>query len=220
MPTLSDAELLRRLDHTLVRPEATRQDLEKVCATARARGFHSVCVGGSRVELARTLLEGSEVKVTGLVGFPLGASDADAKRYETEVAIDHGAQEIETVLNIGRLKDGDHHHVLRELRDIAEAADERPVKVILETGLLTPEEKDLACQVVLDSGAHCVCTGSGLRTAATPQDVRSLRAAVGAKFGVKASGLRDLHGANALIEAGATRLGTVESVAVLSLLFE
>jgi deoxyribose-phosphate aldolase len=220
MPTLSQAELVRRLEHTLVRPEATRQDLEKVCGTARARGFHSVCVSGSRVELVRTLLEDSAVKVTGLVGFPLGASDADAKRYETEVAIDQGAQEIETVLNIGRLKDGDHHLVLRELRDIAEAADERPVKVILETGLLTPEERDLACQLVLDSGAHCVCAGTGLRAAATIEDVRSLRAAVGAKFGVKAAGLSDLQSAIALIEAGATRLGIVESVAVLSLLPE
>jgi deoxyribose-phosphate aldolase len=220
MPTLSPAELIRRLDHTLVRPEATRHDLEKVCATARAHSFHSVCVSGARVELALTLLEDSEVKVTGLIGFPLGASDADAKRYETEVAIDHGAQEIETVLNIGRLKDGDHHYVLRELRDIAEAADERPVKVILETGLLTPEERDLACRLVLDSGAHCVCTGTGLRSAATIEDVRSLRAAVGAKFGVKAAGLSDLQAALALIEAGATRLGTVESVAVLSLLPE
>ena len=163
-------------------------------------------------------MEDSAVRVTGLVGFPLGASDADAKRYETEVAIDHGAQEIETVLNIGRLKDGDHLYVLRELRDIAEAADERPVKVILETGLLTPEQRDLACQLVLDSGAHCVCTGTGLRTPATIDDVRSLRAAVGAKFGVKAAGLSDLQGALALIEAGATRLGMVESVAVLSLL--
>jgi deoxyribose-phosphate aldolase len=216
MPTLTQAELIGRLEHTLVRPEATRQDLERVCATARARGFHSVCVSGSRVELARTLLEDSAVKVTGLVGFPLGAADADAKRYETEVAIDHGAQEIETVLNIGRLKDGDDRYVLRELRDIAEAADERPVKVILETGLLTPDEVALACQLVLDSGAHCVCTGTGLRTAATAEDVRTLRAAVGVKFGVKAAGLNDLQGALALIEAGATRLGTVENVAAFS----
>ena len=218
MPTLTQAELIGRLEHTLVRPEATRQDLEKVCATARARSFHAVCVGGSRVELARTLLEDSEVKVAALVDFPLGAAEADAKRYETEVAIDHGAQEIETVLNIGRLKDGDHRYVLRELRDIAEAADERLVKVILEISLLTLEERDLACQLVLDSGAHCVCTGTGLRGDATTEDVRSLRAAVGEKFGVKAAGLSDLPGALALIEAGATRLGTVERVVALSLL--
>jgi deoxyribose-phosphate aldolase len=211
MKTLSPAELARRIERTLIRPEATRQDIEQLCAEARARGFHSVCVCSSRVELARTLLEDSDIKVTGLVGFPLGAGDADAKRYETEVAIDYGAQEIETVLNIGRLKEGDHRYVLRELRDIAEAADERPVKVILETGFLTPEEKDLACQLVLDSGAHCVCTGTGLESAATVQDVQSLRAAVGEKLGVKAVGLSDLQSALALIEAGATRLGTMEA---------
>ena len=139
MEALSHADLVRRIDHTLARPDATRQDLEQLCAAARAQGFHSVCVSSSRVELACSLVENSEVKVTGLVGFPLGAADADAKRYETEVAVDHGAQEIETVLNIGRLKDGDHRYVLRELRDIAEAADERPVKVILEASLLTSE---------------------------------------------------------------------------------
>jgi deoxyribose-phosphate aldolase len=220
MPTLTQAELLGRLELTLSRPEATRQDLEKVCATARARGFHAVCVSGSRVELARTLLEDSEVKVAALVGFPLGAAEADAKRYETEVAIDHGAQEIEMVLNIGRLKDGDHRYVLRELRDVAEAADERSVKVILEISLLTPEETALACQLVLDSGAHCICTGTGLRSATTAEEIRTLRAAVGAKFGLKAAGLNDLQGALALIEAGATRLGTVESAAALAFLPE
>ena len=199
----------------LVRPESTRQDLEKLCAGARARGFHCVCVNGSRVELARMLLEDSEVKVTGLIGFPLGAADSDVKRYETEVAIDHGAQEIEAVLNIGRLKEGDHRYVLRELRDIAEAADERPVKIILETSLLTPEERRLACELVLDSGAHCLGTGTGLRSATTPDEVRSLRAMAGEKFGVKATGLSDLQTAMAWIEAGATRLGVMEGTAEL-----
>jgi deoxyribose-phosphate aldolase len=215
MNTFSPAELARRIEHILARPDATRRDLEALCAAARAQGSHTVCVCGSRVELACSLLEDSEVKVTGLVGFPFGAADADAKRYETEVAIDHGAQEIETVLSIGRLKDGDHRYVLRELRDIAEAADQRHVKVILETGLLTPEEVRLACQLVLDSGAHCVCTGTGLGSAATVQDVQSLRAAVGEKFGVKAAGLSDVPTALALIEAGASRLGAAESLAGL-----
>jgi deoxyribose-phosphate aldolase len=216
MTTLSPAELARRIEHTLVRPEATRRDLEQLCAAARALGSHAVCVGGSQVELACSLLEDSEVKVTGMVGFPLGAADADAKRYETEVAIDHGAQEIETVLNVGRLKDGDHGYVLRELRDIAEAADERHVKVILQTELLTPEEVRLACELALDSGAHCVCTGTGLRSAATVQDVQSLRAAVGEKFGVKAAGLSDAQTALAMIDAGATRIGAAEGLAGLS----
>src|SRR5207244_241109 len=137
---------------------------------------------------AYALLEDSEIKVIGLVGFPFGASDADVKRYETEVAIDHGAHEIEMVVNLGRLKEGDSSYVLRELRDIAEDADERPVSVSLETSLLTPEEKHLACVLALDSGVHFVSTGTGLNAAATVADVQSLRAAVGDKFGVKASG--------------------------------
>jgi deoxyribose-phosphate aldolase len=220
MTTLSPAELARRVELMLARPDATRQDLEQLCAAARAQDSHAVCVCGSRVELAASLLEDSEVKVTGLVGFPLGAADSDAKRYETEVAIDHGAQEIEMVLNIGRLKDGDHRYVLRELRDVAEAADQRPVKVILETVLLTAEERTLACQLVLDSGAHCVCTGTGLRSAATVEDVRTLRAAVGEKFGVKAAGLSDAQTALALLAAGASRLGTAERVTGLSDLAE
>ena len=212
MKTLSSAELARRIERMLVRPDATRRDIEQLCVEARAQGSHCVCVNGSHVELACSLLEDSEVKVTGLIAFPLGAADTDAKRYETEVAIDHGAQEIEMVLNIGRLKDGDHRYVLRELRDIAEAADQRPVKVILETGLLTPEEVRRACELALDSGVHCVCTGTGLRSAATVEDVRSLRAAVGEDFGVKAAGLSDAQTALALLEAGASRLGSAEGV--------
>jgi deoxyribose-phosphate aldolase len=213
MKTLSPVELARRIERMLVRPGAMRRDIEQLCAEARAEGSHCVCVNGSHVELACALLEDSEVKVTGLIAFPLGAADTDAKRYETEVAIDHGAQEIEMVLNIGRLKDGDHRYVLRELRDIAEAADQRPVKVILETGLLTPEEVRRVCELALDSGVHCVCTGTGLRSAATVEDVRSLRASVGEEFGVKAAGLSDAQTALALVEAGASRLGTAEGFA-------
>jgi deoxyribose-phosphate aldolase len=216
MKTLSPAGLAGRIERMLVRPDAMRRDIEQFCAEARAEGSHCVCVIGSHVELACALLEDSEVKVTGLIAFPLGAADIDAKRYETEVAIDHGAHEIEMVLNIGRLKDADHRYVLRELRDIAEAADERPVKVILETGLLTPEEVRRACELALDSGVHCVCTGTGLRSAATVEDVRSLRAAVGEKFGVKAAGLSDAQKAMELVEAGASRIGTAEGVKVLS----
>jgi deoxyribose-phosphate aldolase len=210
MSTLSPAEVARRIERTLTRPDATGRDVEQLCAAARAEGSHCVCVNGSRVELACALLEDSEVKVTGLIAFPLGAADTDAKRFETEVAIDNGAHEIEVVLNIGRLKDGDHRYVLRELRDIAEAADERPVKVILETELLTLEEVRRACEWALDSGVHCVCASTGLRAAATVEEVQTLRAAVGEKFGVKAAGMRDMQTALAALEAGASRLGTAE----------
>jgi deoxyribose-phosphate aldolase len=134
---LSAAEIARFIDHTLLKPEAKVAQVERLCAEAREHGFFSVCVNGSRVELARHCLEDTPVKVAAVVGFPLGAMNSDTKRFETEAAVDEGAQEIDLVLNIGRLKDGDDKYVLRELRDVVEAAEERTVKVILETCLKT-----------------------------------------------------------------------------------
>lgn len=210
-------DLAKYIDHTLLKADATAKDIETLCAEAREHGFFSVCVHGSRVGLAQHLLDGSDVKVACVVGFPLGATDSDAKRFETEAAIDLGAQEIDVVLNIGRLKDGDHPFVLRELRDVVEAAEERTVKVILETCLLTREEKILACNLVVEAEAHFVKTSTGFSTGgATIEDVRLLRETVGPKFGVKASGgIRDTATALAMIEAGATRLGTSSGVAIL-----
>ncbi len=217
MSTLSPKDLARTIDHTLLKPDATARQIETLCAEAREHGFFSVCINGSRVELARHLLDGTDVKVATVVGFPLGAMNADAKRYETEAAIDDGAQEIDVVLNIGRLKDGDDQYVLRELRDVVEAADERTVKVIIETCLLTQEEKVRACRLILDSGAHFVKTSTGFNTGgATVEDVKLLRQTVGPKFGVKASGgIRDAATALKMIDAGATRLGTSNGVAIL-----
>lgn len=205
------------IDHTLLKADATAKDIEKLCAEAREHKFAAVCVNGSRVELARHLLEDTDVKVATVVGFPLGAMEADAKRYETEVATEAGAQEIDVVLNIGRLKEGDDRYVLRELRDVAEAAEERTVKVIIETCLLTRDEKLRACHLILDSGAHFVKTSTGFSSGgATLDDVKLLREAVGPKFGVKASGgIRDYAAAVAMIEAGATRLGTSNGVAIV-----
>lgn len=217
MMNLSAGQLAHYIDHTLLKAEATAEDIKRLCAEARERGFFSVCVHGARVGLALDLLEGSQVKVVTVAGFPLGAAEADVKRFETEAAIDSGAQEIDVVLNIGRLKEGDDAYVLRELRDVVEAADERPVKVILETALLTREEKVRACALVLDSGAHFVKTSTGFSTGgATVEDVRLLRETVGAQFGVKASGgIRDTETALAMIEAGATRIGTSHGVAIV-----
>lgn len=212
------ADLLAQfIDHTLLKPEANAAEIEQLCADARKHRFCTVCVNGSQIERARQHLEGSTVKVAATVGFPLGAMDADVKRYETEAAIDAGAQEIDVVLNVGRLKEGDQRYVLRELRDVAEAADERIVKVILETCLLTREEKILACQLVLDSGAHFVKTSTGFSKAgATLEDVRLMRETVGSKFGVKAAGgIRDTATALAMIGAGATRLGTSAGIAIV-----
>jgi deoxyribose-phosphate aldolase len=214
---MQEADLARLMDHTLLKAEATRADIEQLCREAREHGFFSVCVNGSRLIQAHAFLEGSAVQICAVIGFPLGAADSDVKRFETEAAIDADAHEVDVVLNIGRLKDGDFSYVLRELNDVVEAADERPVKVILETGLLTRDEKLTACRIVVDSGAHFVKTSTGFTgTGATLDDVRLLRAAVGAKFGVKASGgIRDTATALAMLDAGASRLGTSASVAIL-----
>lgn len=212
------SELARYIDHTLLKPDATAKEIERLCTEARAHRFHSVCVNGSRVETAYSLLDGSDVKVCAVVGFPLGAMDCDAKRYETEAAADAGAAEIDMVLNIGRLKDGDHPYCVREIRDIVEAAEGRLVKVILETCLLTRDEIITACKLVTEAQANFVKTSTGFSSAgATIEHVRLMRETVGQLAGVKASGgIRDTATAQAMIAAGATRLGTSASVAIVT----
>jgi len=214
---LNPRTIAQYIDHTLLKPEATAADIEKLCREAIEHRFWSVCVNGSRVAQAYSLVENSGVKVACTVGFPLGAMTTDAKVLEVEAAVDDGAQELDVVLNIGRLKEGDDKYVLRELRDLVEAADERTVKVILETCLLTREEKIRACGLVVESGAHFVKTSTGFSTGgATTHDVQLLRECVGAQFGVKASGgIRDATVAQGMIQAGATRLGTSAGVAIV-----
>ncbi len=212
------AQLAAFIDHTLLKPDASLAQIQQLCAEAREHQFFSVCVNGSWVATAYQLLEDSDVKVASVVGFPLGAMAADAKRFEAEAAIDDGAHEIDMVLNIARLKAGDDKYVLREIIDVVEAADERIVKVILETCLLTDAEKVRACQLVVESGAHFVKTSTGFSTAgATVADVKLMRATVGPTFGVKASGgIRDSATALAMIESGATRLGTSAGLTILN----
>ena len=215
--SLSPAQLSAFIDHALLKPDASLAQIEQLCAEAREHKFFSVCVNGSWVAPARHFLDGSDVKVVSTVGFPLGAMTPDVKRFEAETAVDDGAHEIDVVLNIARLKAGDDQFVFREIVDVVEAADERTVKVILETCLLTDSEKIRACRLVVESGAHFVKTSTGFSSAgATAADVKLLRETVGPKFGVKASGgLRDAQAALAMIEAGATRLGTSSGIAIL-----
>ena len=215
--SLTPAQLAAYIDHANLRPDSSLAQIKKLCAEAREHHFFSVCVNGSWVATAFQLLEDSDVKITGVAGFPFGAAAADVKRFEAEAAIDEGAHEIDLVLNIARLKDCDDKYVLREIVDVVEAADERVVKVILETCLLTDEEKIRACLIIVESGAQFVKTSTGFSTGgATVADVKLLRATVGPKFGVKASGgIRDLPAALVLIAAGATRLGTSSGVAIL-----
>jgi deoxyribose-phosphate aldolase len=200
----SPSDLPGIIELPLWRVDATAKDVEEICRKAREQKLYSVCVASSRVELTASLLDDSELKITALVGLS-GSEDGDVKRYETEIAIDNGAQEIEVCLNVGRLKDGDRKYVLRELRDVAEAADERIVKVEIRPRLLTREELLLACELVLDSGAHFVC--ARYITSPNLEDIKACREAVGPKFGVKAGEeILDTKTALALIEAGATRL--------------
>lgn len=214
MSELSPSELARIIELPLWKTNATAKDVEEICRVAREQKLYGVCVPSSRVELAASLLEDSEIKTTALVGLS-GNEDNDVKRYETEVSVDYGAQEIEVCLNVGRLKDGDRKYVLRELRDVAEAADERIVKVEIRPNLLTREEMLLACELVLDSGAHFVCA----RYFSSPkvEDIKLCREAVGPKFGVKAGEeIMDSKTALALIAAGATRLSASNGAYPLS----
>jgi len=216
MKAISPAELAARLDAAFWKPAATAKEFAAFCAGACEGKFRAVCVNGSRVALATAGLEDSLVQVVALVGFPLGTSDGDVKRYEAEVAVDFGAQEIEFVLNLGDLKNGNHKAVLRELCDVVEAVDERPVCVVLETRALTRAEIANACALISDSGAHAVSTGTDFwpDTRISADDVRALREALGPKFIVKAAGnLRDSQLVQALIEAGATRIGTTHPAA-------
>jgi deoxyribose-phosphate aldolase len=214
---LTPGELAAWIDHTLLAPDATAADIEKLCAEARQFRFHGVCVNGCRVELARHLLDDSLVQVVTTVGYPLGAMSQDAKRFETEAAIDDGAQEIDVVLNTGLLKDRADQAVLRELRDIVEAADDRPVKVILQSWLLTDEQKLRACALAIESGAKFLNTSAGWNGAgATADDVKLLRQCSGQDLAIAASGdIRDFKTAVELLQAGATRLGMSGSAAIV-----
>jgi deoxyribose-phosphate aldolase len=223
MPSLSSIELAARLDATLWNPVATAGDIEAFCAEAHDHKLRAVCVNGSRVELACVRLEDSGVQVVALVSFPLGTADADVKRYEVEAAVDHGAQEIELPLNCGLLKDGAHKALLRELRDVVEAADQRPVCVTLETALLTREEINLACELIVEAGAQGVSSSTDFRPEArvSADDVKALREAVGPKFIVKAAGgISDPQTASILLDAGASRLGSSDVCALWRQLIE
>jgi deoxyribose-phosphate aldolase len=201
---LAPSDLPPLIELPLSRTDATAKEIEAICRQARDQKLYGVCVPSSRVVLAASLLDESEIKITALVGV-VGNEDIDVKRYETEIAVDLGAQEIEVCLNVGRLKDGDAKYVLRELRDVAEAADERIVKVEIRPRLLTREEIILACELVLDSGAHFV--SARYVTSPKIEDIQLIRETVGPKFGVKAGEeILETKTALALLEAGATRL--------------
>ncbi|MBU5438197.1 deoxyribose-phosphate aldolase [Tissierella sp. MSJ-40] len=205
------------IDHTILKPEATRSMIETLCKEAREYNFAAVCVNPYHVRFCKELLKGSNVKVATVVGFPLGANTKELKAFETIDAINNGADEIDMVINVGALKDGELNIVKEDIRAVVEAAkDKAIVKVIIETCLLTDEEKRIACRLSMEAGAHFVKTSTGFNTGgATVSDVRLMKEVVGDKLEVKASGgVRDLNAAKEMIEAGATRLGTSSGIKI------
>jgi deoxyribose-phosphate aldolase len=212
-------ELAAMIDHTLLKPEATAAEVEKLCKEAREYGFCSVCVNTSWVSRCRDLLRGSPVKVCCVVGFPLGAMDSRTKAYETREAIANGADEIDMVINIGALKSRDLDLVEKDIRAVVQAARNKVTKVILETGLLTDEEKIIACQLSKKANATFVKTSTGFvkGSIATEADIALMRKTVGPRMGVKASGgVRSLADAQKMIAAGATRIGASSGVAIVT----
>lgn len=206
------------IDHTLLKPEATEKDILKLTAEAVQYHFASVCIHPYWVKLAAKELAGTDVKVCTVIGFPLGATTAETKAFETKKAIEDGADEIDMVINIGALKSGDTEAVEADIRAVVKAAQGKLVKVIIETCLLTNEEKELACRLAVKAGAHFVKTSTGFSTGgATIEDVKLMRQTVGDKAGVKASGgIHTKAEAEAMIEAGATRIGASSGVKIVS----
>ena len=205
------------IDHTLLAPEATPEMVARLCREAVEHGFYSVCVAPVFVRRAADLLAGTPVRVCTVAGFPAGMNETDVKAYETRRAVQQGAHEIDVVMNIGAAKAGDWTGVGLDVESVVEQAGGHPVKVILETCLLTDEEKQRACEVCVAAGAGFVKTSTGFsQNGATVADVRLMRAAVGDGAGVKASGgIRDYATACRMIEAGASRLGTSSSLKII-----
>lgn len=216
--TQSNENLAKFIDHTLLKPEATALDIERLCDEAKQHGFFSICINPSLVDWAAGCLEESQVKICTVVGFPLGAHETQIKVLETSCAVEQGAHEIDMVLNLGSLKSGLWNIVGADIAAVVEAAKGRTVKVILETALLNNEEKALACRVSKEAGAQFVKTSTGFGpSGATVEDIQLMRATVGPDFGVKASGgIRDHATAIKMIQAGATRLGTSAGIAIVT----
>lgn len=212
------SKIANMIDHTALKADTTRDVIEKLCQEATEYQFASVCVNPTWVETAAQLLKNSEVKVCTVIGFPLGANTPETKAFETKDAIEKGATEVDMVINIGALKDKNDDLILKDIKAVVDAANGKALtKVIIETSLLTEEEKVRACELSVKAGADFVKTSTGFSTGgATVEDISLMRKTVGPTIGVKASGgVRDTEGAEALINAGATRIGASSGVAII-----
>ncbi|HLR72009.1 MAG TPA: deoxyribose-phosphate aldolase [Pseudogracilibacillus sp.] len=215
---MGEERLASMIDHTLLKPESTKEDILKLCKEAKEYKFATVCIHPHWVRSAAEVLKDSHVGVTTVIGFPLGATTTFTKIAETRDAIASGATEVDMVMNIGALKSTDDLTVYHDIKQVVNAADHQAVvKVILETGLLTDEEKILACKLAKEAGADFVKTSTGFGPgAANIDDVKLMRETVGSEMGVKASGgVRDTEAAKAMIHAGATRIGASAGIAIV-----
>lgn len=210
-------ELNKYIDHTLLKADATKAQITKLCEEARQYNFASVCVNTCYVPLAKQLLAGSDVKVCCVVGFPLGAMDTVSKAFEAKTAVENGAQEVDMVINIGALKDKDYDYVTKDIAAVVEASKPAIVKVIIEACLLTDEEKVEACKCSMNAKAEFVKTSTGFSThGATPKDIALMKKTVGNVCKVKAAGgVRSYNDAMKMIEAGADRLGCSAGIKVM-----
>lgn len=210
-------ELAQRIEHTLLKPEATVKDIMRLCDEAQKYHLYAVCVNPCYVPLAKHLLQGTEVKVVTVVGFPLGATFSSVKALEAKTAMEEHADEIDMVMNVSVFKTGDYAAVTEDIRRVVEAAAPCPVKVIIEAACLTPREKRTACRIIADGGAKFVKTSTGFgQGGATVEDVKLLREEAD-KYGLKvkaAGGIRDAETAKAMVEAGADRIGTSAGAAI------
>ncbi len=216
---LPDKGLAKKIDHTLLKPEATTSEIKSLCEEAKKFDFASVCVNPCHVPLCSSLLKNTDVKVCTVIGFPLGANTTETKRFETEQAISNGAQEVDMVINIGQLKTGNYEYVFNDVNQVVLAAKKNGAvcKVILETALLTDEEKIKACLICKEAGADFVKTSTGFsKGGATAGDVALMKYVVGSAVGVKASGgIRSREDADAMIASGADRIGASASVKIM-----
>ncbi len=210
--------LNKYIDHTNLKPFATKADIEKLCADAREWNFASVCVNPCDIALAKKLLKGSDVMTCTVIGFPLGRNTTAIKVAETEEAYALGCDEFDMVINVGKLKDGCADYVRDEIAAVVKAAKGKTVKVIIETGLLTDEEKALATRLSCEAGAHFVKTCTGVSAGvATVEDIKLMKANISGSVQLKASsGIRTYEDAKALVEAGANRLGTSAGIAIIT----
>lgn len=209
--------LARYIDHTALKPDTTLEQIDDLLEEAKEYGFKSVCVNPTHVAHAKKVLEGSDVLVCTVIGFPLGATTSEVKAFETEDAIKKGASEVDMVINIGALKDGRDEDVKKDIESVISAANGVTTKVIIETSLLTDAEKVRACELALAAGADFVKTSTGFSTGgATAEDIKLMREIVGPDLGVKASGgIRSYEDVKTMIDNGATRIGASAGVKIL-----